>query len=76
MAGLTHPLDMTVVSCQQSWGEGGGGTPPPTPTLMTAAELHSKVTKQKFRVAEIALLMHCTSATGMWEWNLVSGEDR
>jgi len=43
-------------------GEGGRTTP--YTYTMTAAELNSKVTQQKFSVAEIALLMHCTSGAG------------
>ena len=62
MACLTHPIDMTVVSCQQRWGEGWRTTP--YTYTMTAAELNSKVTPQKFTVAKIALLMHYTSGAG------------
>jgi hypothetical protein len=60
MAGLTHPIDKIVVSCQHRWGEGGRTTP--YKYTMTAAELNSKVTQQKFCVAEIAL--------HVWGWDV------
>lgn len=55
-----HRKNSRFVSAQM--GEGGRTTP--YTYTMTAAELNSKVTQQKFSVAEIALLMHCTSGAG------------
>jgi len=60
--------DMTVVSCQQRWGEGGRTTP----YTYTWQLLNStaRLPNRNFKVTEIALLMHCTSGAGIWEWKL------